>query len=157
MHVIRYPISNTSENTHVLCELIRDPSCVQVLLYASVIDETDTDVRDQNLPLVGALAKYVIPNVSEVFVLFDGLFLTAARYPRYLDVRNVLDQALETDKVFYCEERMPLTNHMDALDAVNILKALGPVKPLDVKGRAKYFSLLSDFTEEEYVKIYKDN
>lgn len=46
-----------------------------------------------NQPLVAAISKYVIPGITDAYVLFDGLFLTAARRPRFLEVQDLMDGA----------------------------------------------------------------
>ncbi|RMT61583.1 hypothetical protein ALP43_200000 [Pseudomonas azotoformans] len=109
---------------------------------------------DNNLPLVVALAKYIIPHVDSVLVVFDGVFLTAARSARYGEGRELLYLAVASDKVYYSGQRAPLTNEMTPDEAVSTLTNLGSIQPLTVESRAEYFSLLSNFTEDELVEIY---
>lgn len=153
---LRYATKSTSDNVWALCDLIRDNKCDEIILFASVVNDLDDDEAryNNNLPLVVALAKYIIPHVDSVFVVFDGVFLTAARYPRYGEVRDLLDVAVASDKVYYSGRRAPLTSEMTPDEAVSTLIGLGPIQPLTVDSRANYFSLLSSFTEEELVEIY---
>ncbi|MFC3941601.1 hypothetical protein CCU68_34360 [Pseudomonas gingeri NCPPB 3146 = LMG 5327] len=154
MVALRYSISNTSQNLNTLCELIRDQNCHRVILFGTVENELDSENRDSNLPYVAALAVYEIPNIDSIYVLFDGIFLTAARYPRYTEVRALLDVAQESGRVYFCEARAPLTRTFTSEDAVAALKDLGPIRRLDADSRADYFALLSGFTEQQYVDIY---
>lgn len=39
-------------------------------------------------------------------------------------------------------------------EAVSTLINLGSIQPLTVESRAEYFSLLSNFTEDELVEVY---
>lgn len=153
---LRYATKSTSDNVWALCDLIRDKKCDEIILFASEKNNFDDDEGeyDNNLPLVVALAKYIIPHVDSVFVVFDGPFLTAARYPRYLEVRDLLDVAVASDKIFYSERRAPLTSEMTPDQAVSTLIELGPIKPLTANSRADYFALLSNFTEEQLVEIF---
>lgn len=153
---LRYATKSTSDNVWALCDLIRDNKCDEIILFASVENDLDDDEAryNNNLPLVVALAKYIIPHVDSVFVVFDGVFLTAARYPRYGEVRELLDVAVASDKVYYSGQRAPLTSEMTPDEAVSTLIELGPIQPLTVDSRANYFSLLSSFTESELVEIY---
>lgn len=153
---LRYATKSTSDNVWALCDLIRDNKCDEIILFASVENDLgDEETRwNNNLPLVVALAKYIIPHVDSVLVVFDGMFLTAARYPRYGEVCNLLDVAVTSDKVYYSGQRAPLTSEMTPDEAVSTLIDLGSIQPLTVESRAEYFSLLSNFTEDELVEIY---
>ncbi|QHC93036.1 hypothetical protein [Pseudomonas chlororaphis] len=152
---LRYDAKATSENLWTICELIRDRKCDEIILFASEKNNLEEEEYNNNLPLVVALAKYIIPNVDSVFVVFDGVFLTAARYPRYLEVRDLLNVAEASDKVFYSELRAPITIGMTPDNAVATLSELGEIKPLTPNTRADYFSLLSSFTESQLVEIFK--
>ena len=153
---LRYATKSTSDNVWALCDLIRDNKCDEIILFASVgNDIEDEEARwNNNLPLVAALAKYIIPHVDSVLVIFDGVFLTAARSARYGEVRELLDVAIASDKVYYSGQRAPLTSEMTPDEAVSTLINLGSIQPLTVESRAEYFSLLSNFTEDELVEVY---
>ena len=107
-----------------------------------------------DLPQLVAVGVYDIPVVDKLYLIFDGTSLSVARYPRYLEVRDILDVAQNTNKVFYCEARAPLTSDFGDEIALNTLLA-APHRPLNVESRSAYFKLLSNFTEEEFVRIYK--
>ena len=153
---LRYATKSTSDNVWALCDLIRDNKCDEIILFASVGNDLDDEEArwDNNLPLVVALAKYIIPHVDSVLVVFDGVFLTAARSARYGEVRELLDVAIASDKVYYSGQRAPLTGEMTPDQAVSTLINLGSIQPLTVESRAEYFSLLSNFTEDELVEVY---
>ena len=145
----RYSIASTSENLRTLCDVIRDKSCNRVVLFATV--ETDpSSESDINLPLVAAVAEYSLPIVKSIFFVFDGEFLTAARYPRFSEVQDLKDIAQESGKVLYCESRVPLTAGMEASQAAEVLLSAGPVLPFSAESRPKYFKLLSWLSEEQY-------
>ena len=153
---LRYATKSTSDNVWALCDLIRDNKCDEIILFSSVGNDLDDEEArwDNNLPLVVALAKYIIPHVDSVLVVFDGAFLTAARPARYGEVRNLLDVAIASDKVYYSGQRAPLTSEMTPEEAVSTLINLDSIQPLTVESRAEYFSLLSNFTEDELIEMY---
>lgn len=154
---LRYATKSTSDNVWALCDLIRDNKCDEIILFASVGNNIDEEEArwNNNLPLVVALAKYIIPHVDSVLVVFDGVFLTAARSARYGEVRELLDVAIASDKVYYSGQRAPLSSEMTPDQAVSTLLHLGPIQPLTSESRADYFSLLSNLTEAELVEIYR--
>jgi hypothetical protein len=155
---VRYENSNTTENLSALVGLISSPGTVKVTLFASPAGKTaemsQSDGPETNLPLVSAVVEYEIPKIETVAVVFDGLFLTAARYPRYGEVRHLLDIAEQSNHVFFSEVRAPFTSSVSAEDAALTLQSLAPVKPLTPETRADYFSLLSSLSEAEYRKLY---
>jgi len=153
---LRYATNSTSDNVWALCDLTRYNKCDEIILFASVGNDIDEEEArwNNNLPLVVALAKYIIPHVDSVLVVFDGVFLTAARSARYGEVRELLDVAIASDKVYYSGQRAPLTSEMTPDQAVSTLLHLGPIHPLTSETRADYFSLLSNLTEAELVEIY---
>ena len=104
---LRYATKSTSDNVWALCDLIRDNKCDEIILFASVGNDIDEEEArwNNNLPLVVALAKYIIPHVASVLVVFDGVCLTAVRSARYGEVRELLDVAIASDKVYYSGQR----------------------------------------------------
>lgn len=154
MLALRYKLSNTSDNVHTLAEIIRDENCKQVILFGTTGNDLEAEIWDQNLPLVAALAIYEIPNIETIYVLFDGIFLTAARPPRFMEVQRLLDVAQESNRVYFCESRAPLTRTLNPEEAVNLLKDLGPTKRLTSDSRAQYFSLLCGLTEQQYIDTF---
>lgn len=88
MSVIRSEPENTGKNTQALLAAIADPSIALVTLFASPTkpdaDFAHSDGPDSNLPLLAALTESVDGNLC----VYDGLFLTAARRPRYLEGRS---------------------------------------------------------------------
>jgi hypothetical protein len=153
MPVIRFTNSSTSDNRDVLLNVIRDPHCKRVRLFASG-DPFSPAFRcasgpDTNVPLVSALATYDICGIDEVTILFDGLFLTAARPPRLGEVQAVLDAAQASAKAEFCSVMAPLTANLEPDAAAELLFALGPVEPLTAESRALYFLVLSPVATEE--------
>lgn len=151
---IRRENTSTSENLRTICEIINDQKCDKVTLFASPKfannDTKNSDDPDSNFPLVVALVEYSIPGVTNISVVFDGPFLTAARKPRFLEVQELLDACEASDKVFYSKSRAPFTSSLSAENAANILSGITPIAPLTKGTRADYFSLLSGFPESEY-------
>lgn len=153
MLIHRCEVVNTSKYVDNICSVIEDPKCTKVILIATVKED---EAREQamDLPQLVAVGVYDIPVVDKLYLIFDGTNLSVARYPRYLEVRDILDVAQKTDKVFYCEARAPLTSDLDDKATLYTLLA-APHRPLNVESRPAYFELLSNFTEEEFVRIYK--
>lgn len=149
----RHKCSNTSSNLEALLASINDPSCVQVRLFATETTATahfsDADGPENNLPLVAALAIYKLAGEHEVHIVHDGLFLTAARLPRYYEVRQLLDAAENNQKVVFCFQRAPFTSAMSPVEAAAALLELQLVNELTTATRSSYFSMLSNVTEIE--------
>lgn len=154
MLVTRYANSSTTRNLSSLVTLLNDPNCKEVVLYATAStpmqDFSESDGPDNNLPLVAAIAKYVIPGISDVFVLFDGLFLTAARFPRFLEVQDLMNVAQESGKAAFFLGQAPFTSSFEPVDAVKSLLGLGQLTPFSQTNRAKFFALLSRIPEAQY-------
>ena len=94
----RFELGNTTQHKDALIEKIKDPNTVKVTLFATK-REVLANTFETNLPLVAALVE-----TNTNYLLFDGLFLTAARNPRYYEVKRVLDEAVRTTKVTYCSK-----------------------------------------------------
>lgn len=158
MVAIRHPSESTLENLLALVGLINNPCSKKVVLFASpdskAPEMSPSDGPENNLPLLAAFVEYEIPKIDSVVVIFDGLFLTAARYPRYDEVRELLDLAQKSDKVFFSETRAPFTSSLSAEDAAKTLQSLLPIKRLTPETRADYFSLLHTWTEARYQESF---
>ncbi|WP_304350857.1 hypothetical protein [Comamonas testosteroni] len=154
MLVERYRNSSTSANVTALINLLGDPSCKEVMLFATpstpTADFSESDGPENNLPLVAAVAKYAISGITDVYVLFDGLFLTAARRPRFLEVQDLMDVAQDSDKATFFAGWVPFTSAREPSAAVESLLALGPRTPFTKATRAQYFALLCDISEAKY-------
>ncbi|MBH8486000.1 type II toxin-antitoxin system HicB family antitoxin [Acinetobacter baumannii] len=150
----RYHESNTTRNCLNLLDYLKLPNCQEVILFATYRTPTDGFSRDDgpetNLPLMGAIAKVQLPGLNEIYIIFDGLFLTAQRKPRYNEVKDVLDTALETDKTSFIQLSVPFTSQLDPVEAVKILSEF-PRQKLTKETRPTFFNLLSNLTEEQYV------
>lgn len=157
MQATRYQNTSTTANLTALAGLIQDRACEEVRLFASPSTVTPefskADGPETNLPLVVALAKYKIPGITDVYVLFDGLFLTASRSPRVGEVRRLLDLALASRKAYVSSVNAPFTSKLEAIDAVKLLLNLGPCVPLTTSSRKMYFAQLSKISEEMLAEL----
>lgn len=149
---LRYltPSANTSERLKCILSTIADAKVKQVILFATprvaTLDYSNSDGSEANLPEVAALAFGTFAG-TEVVAVFDGAFLSAARYPRYSEVRQLLDAAVDSDKVYFAEGQAPFTSSKSDDDALATLQGLGPFEKLTTTSRSRYFALLSNVTE----------
>lgn len=154
MLVTRFNNSDTKTNLQVLLTLIQDSSCTEVRIFASPSSVTpefgNSDGPESNLPLIAALVQYNIPGITDVYVIFDGLFLTAARRPRLGEVQDLLDAAQTSGKTLISTVAAPFTSSMDAAAAVNLLLSLKPMSELTAATRPEFFALLALAPEEQY-------
>lgn len=150
----RYLSSTSGGNLSSLLGLLNDPKTVRVVLFASPIEEDETYSREDgpttNLPLVAALVEHKLEGVPTQNIVFDGNFLTAARNPRYSEVRDLLDAAVSSGKTFFSTQRAPFTSALSPDDAVKKLQAMISLQPLTSDNRKRYFSMLSALTEAEF-------
>lgn len=153
MTATRWTNGNTTQNAQGLIEAINDPNTATVTLFASPTSKdasfSHSDGPDTNLPLLSALAHSSSGNTT----VFDGVFLTAARKPRYLEVRDVLDAAIASGKVYFGASRAPFTSAETPADATRILSAVSPVEKLTSSNRAEFFRLLSGVTEARFASL----
>lgn len=154
MVAIRYSNKNTGANSYTLIGIIKDQNCIEINLFAtqSIIDSDRQDLNGLkgNLPLMAAIAKYKIPGIDEVYVVFDGLFLTAVRRPRYLEVKEVLDAAEQSEKVFFSKSAVSFTSDLQPEMAAEILLKSSPTTSFSKTTRQEYFSLLCSIPESQY-------
>jgi hypothetical protein len=151
---IRWKASNTGDNARALVAAINDPTIVRVTLFATLITPEstfsfETDGPETNLPLLAALSESRTGDV----IVYDGRFLTAARRPRYLEVRAVLDAAASSGKVEFCASRVPFTSGLDPDDAARTLRCAEPGKLFTTTSRREFFALLSALSEREYAYL----
>ena len=133
------------------------PTTARTILFASphetTPDYSEMDGPTTNLPLLSALVEHSVPGVGTLYVVFDGCFLTAARLPRYSEVRELLDQATTAANVFFAQERAPFTGGLSAEDATKKLLEVGPLQELTDETRPTYFRMLSLMPEAEIAKL----
>jgi len=156
--VVRYvKPGNTGDKLNLLLEAIRDPRVDQVVLFASPVAPSegysDYDGAENNLPIVAALASGTFVGNAPIQVVYDGSFLTAARVPRYLEVKRLLDEAEQSGKVYFVAQRAPFTSAMQVEKAAETMKSLGEPILLTPQSRSRYFSLLSNLTEKEFANL----
>ncbi len=153
MTVIRYKTKATSTNLDTIVGILNDPNCRGVRLFATKTPSDDTftesDGNASNGPLVSAIATYTIPGIGDVNVLFDGLFLTAARRPRFEEVQALMDAAQASGRATFATIPVPFTSSRDAEAAVTLLLDV-PAASFSQTTRAHYFSLLSSIPEATY-------
>jgi len=151
-HALRYSkqSSNTGDKLNSILSTIGDPNVEQVILFATPVEPSlgysESDGAETNLPEVAALAIGTFAG-AKVAAIFDGAFLCAARIPRYLEVRVLLDAAVSSGKVYFAKHRAPFTSKENDADALAILLNLGPFEQLTTSSRSRYFSLISNMTE----------
>ncbi|MGC0293079.1 hypothetical protein ACPIMS_18545 [Acinetobacter baumannii] len=154
---VRGTHGNTTENCINLIEYIKMPECIQVLLFATHNKPTPGFSRDDgpetNLPLMGAIVLVELEEFN-AYVIFDGLFLTAQRYPRYREVKEVLDAAVTSDKAYFINIPVPFTSSWGPVGAVDQLIHL-PREKLTSESRRNYFNLLCNLTEKQYEDLYR--
>jgi len=148
MTAIRYGNGTTNQNEQAIIEILKDKNTQKVIFFAS--PTTNQEESDVNLPLMSALVEYKIPGAGMTKVIYDGEFLTAARRPRYLEIKNVLDNAESSEKIYFSLKRAPFTSDMAPKEAATALESLGSQEQLTTATRAQYFSMLSNITEEDY-------
>ncbi len=148
---------NTTENCTTLIDYINMPECIQVLLFATYNKPAPGFSRDDgpetNLPLMGAILLVELQEFN-AYVIFDGLFLTAQRYPRYREVKEVLDAAVNSDKAYFIDIPVPFTSTWGPVGAIDQLLPL-PRQKLTSDSRRKFFSLLCNLTEQQYEDLYR--
>lgn len=153
---IRYKESNTSQNCRNLLDYLNMPECIQVVLFATSDKPNNgysrNDGPETNLPLMGALALVELHN-QKAYVIFDGLFLTAQRYPRYKEVKAILDSSISSNKAYFINEPVPFTSSWNPVNAVSQLIHY-PKQKLTLDTRSQYYRLLSHYSEKEFEDIY---
>lgn len=157
MTTIRYEWKSTLANLETLLALINKESVNKITLFATQGTPTDSysensDGPETNLPLVSALAELDLPGFKPLRLVFDGLILTAQRRSRYLEVRDLLDVAVASGKVYFSATTVPFTSTNTPDEAADVMQATGPQVLLDEQSRRQYFSMLSSVSEEEFDK-----
>lgn len=151
---VRSKSASTFDHLRTALSLLESDSTSQVIFFASPERETadlhPNDGTSSNFPLVCLLAKVDLPGVHPVYVLCDGLFLTAARRPRYSEVQDLLDAACSSGKAFFSTVRAPFTSRQRPDEATQTLLEVAQLEPLTAASRAQYFGLLSEISEEQY-------
>lgn len=147
----RFEPKSTTQNLDAILGLIRNPDLNQIILFATHAEPSHgfsrEDGPETNLPLVAALVEIKPEGIPPLYVVFDGLFLTAVRPPRYGEVQQLLDTAEASGKAFYCPQRVPFTSGCLAEEAARVMLECGDPLPLDASGRQRYFALLSNVPE----------
>ncbi|MDR6671256.1 hypothetical protein [Rhizobium sp. 1399] len=148
MTVLRFTNSSTNANLSALIDLIDAPETESVTLLASPKtgeSATESDGPDTNFPLVAALVDYKVPGYGLVSIVFDGVFLTAARDNRASEVSALLDAAVNKGGVRF-GERAPFTSSLAPQTAAGAMRAL-PSQELTAETRSAYWRLVSNMPE----------
>lgn len=154
----RYRNSSTYNNLNKILEIVRDVNCKKLILFASESTKNSdfdnvVDGPETNLPLLAAVALYSIHNIQEVAIVFDGTFLTAARRPRYLEVKALLDEIDQhpNSNIFFHNKPVTFTSSLEPAAAVSLLLEKRDLLPLNANTRPDYFRLLSYLSESELI------
>lgn len=140
----------TGENRDHALEELASENISEVIFFASDVSSVP-DENEANLPLMYMLAKGFEPGQGHIFSVYDGLFLTAARRPRYLEIKDLLDVACDSGKAYFSPLRAPYTATLKPQDAARTLLNLKQsFKPLNPQTREEYFSMLSTIPEAQY-------
>lgn len=157
MNFERFSEDNTTRNCQFLQQKIAAPDTRKIVLYASSGEEIGAYSRSDgpatNLPLMAALVETVDTNNVSTFVVCDGPFLTAQRKPRFTEINDVLDAAVQSGKVSVAMQRVPFTSSLSPKQAVEALWQIYDLHLLTDKTRPVFFSLLSELTEKEIQAI----
>ena len=148
----------TDVNAKNILNLLDDSNLKKLILLASEIPQSTTDKNfSANLPNIFVLAEYnlklyEIIDISTIYIVFDSpYFLTVARDNRYREVKPVLDNAQNNDKVFFCTKRCPFTNKLSPSEATHkILELKDYFKKFTPETRKEYFSLISNVPEDKF-------
>ena len=156
MDVQRNPGGNTSENLRSILDRLRSPNTILIRLFATTREADGLSIKDgpdTNLPLLHALVQSIPQKDTPEYEIFDGLFLTAAREPRYQEVRTLLDEVIKSrTPVEYGLRPIPFTSSLEPEEAL-ILMLHQPVRLFDEKTRPEFFSLLSGVPEGKMVRM----
>lgn len=151
MVAIRWEGQSTGASLNAILALIAAPNTKRVLLFVSEKSgQGQHDGSDANLPLMAAVVEHVLPGIDmTVDVVFDGLFLTAARPPRAAEVGALLDAGIQSAKAFFVRSRVPFTSESTPEQAAETLKSFGSPIALTVASRPDYYSLLCSVPEAQ--------
>lgn len=152
----RFIIDTTSDNARRFVELMKDQNTKRVTLLATPMsipeDISEMELGDigptSNLPLMSACIEYWHPGEGNIGMVVDGLFLTAARNPRYGEVCDVLDEAEKLDNIFYSTESCGFTVSMPPKDAFNKMQSCNR-RPFSQETRSDYLTSLGVYSEAE--------
>lgn len=123
--------TSTGDNSNFLTGAINSEAVTKVVLFASPreIDKHESynaasDGPVTNLPLLSAVAAFnSLPVIGVLFIVFDGLFLSAAKSSRQSEIDVMLGEAVKSEKVYFCSDRKPFTSDLSAEQAVEKLLA----------------------------------
>ncbi|ALJ88928.1 TPA: HicB family protein [Acinetobacter baumannii] len=150
---LRYKESNTTDNCCNLLQYLNNSYGEEVILFATHRTPSHgyshDDGPETNLPLLGAIVKLNLPALRDTYIIFDGLFLTAQRKPRYNEVKEVLDTAVLTNKTSFIRHAVPFTSQLDPAEAISLLGEF-PRNKLTEDSRPEFFNLLSNISEAQY-------
>ncbi|AGN82314.1 MULTISPECIES: hypothetical protein [Pseudomonas] len=151
MEINRKTSSDTDTNLKALLDVFAQNNFQTVIFFASpTVGGSDHDGPDTNWPLMAALVQTLQGNYD----IYDGLFLTAKRYPRYMEVKSLLDAAVAVSNgsVHYAPAPLPFTAGKTEEDALAMMLSV-QTKVFDQDSRADYFRLLSRVTEKQLAEM----
>ncbi|KXK67606.1 hypothetical protein BC89_30525 [Pseudomonas monteilii] len=147
----RKTCTDSASNEAALLEVFANNTFRRVIFFASP-DEggSRSDGSESNWPLMAVLVEDQAGDLG----VYDGDFLTATRYPRYLEVKTVLDAAQASKgTVLYAKAPLPFTSGKSPEAAAQDMLSV-QTDVFDQSTRANYFKLLSRLTEKQYAQTY---
>lgn len=147
MQATRNAPTSTTQGLSDLITLIQTPNS-DVRLFVTnrkPIGNYDpvTDGPDNNLPWLVAIA-----HDTKRWIIFDGAFLTAARTSRSIDVKALLDAAIQDGTVRFTSHAVEFTSQMDPVSAASYLVGL-PTQLLTANSRIELAKLFTDFSPQD--------
>ncbi|MDH0760349.1 hypothetical protein N5C70_27190 [Pseudomonas juntendi] len=148
----RKTCTDSASNEAALLQVFATNTFRKLIFFAS----PDTggarkDGSEKNWPLMAVLVEDQLGELD----VYDGDFLTATRYPRYLEVKAVLDAAEASGgTVLFATQPLPFTSGKSAdAAAADMLSVQTDV--FNTSTRPTYFKLLSRMSEKLIADTYK--
>lgn len=145
----RQESKGTGDNRDAMLNAINSSDCIKFTLFATLREDRIgcNSVERSNLPILMAIAEY-----DDKFLVFDSAYLTAAREPRYYEVKAILDSADKSNKVQFCNMPVEYTGCIDVdISARYLLKeAELYAYYYSSSSRENFFSMLSNVPESQF-------
>lgn len=145
---VRNTKAATNLNVEAAVAIINSSRIDRIILFATSLNAEGMfchaeDGPETNLPLVAALAECRLPATPPLYVVFDGMFLTARRAGRDDEVRYMLDAAVASGKASFSTARAPFTSTLGASEAARQLLVVAErPTPLTQDTREVFWAML---------------
>lgn len=120
---IRSNYQPTHENLDTIIQYLNYNNVKRIIFFATnyEIDSSygKEDGPDSNFPLLWALAEFKILGIDSLYIIFDGIFLTAVRQARMNEIKILFDEAVQHNNVFFSTRRVRFTSSLPADEAKN--------------------------------------